>query len=39
MNLDIACGQNKADGWVGIDIAADTHADIVHDLLSFPWPI
>jgi hypothetical protein len=35
--LDIACGQAKAEGWVGIDLAGD--ADITHDLFSFPWPI
>jgi predicted SAM-dependent methyltransferase len=35
--LDIACGQNKAEGFTGIDLAGD--ADIVHDLFSFPWPI
>lgn len=37
MKLDIACGQNKEEGWVGIDLSGD--ADIVHDLFSFPWPI
>ena len=35
--LDVACGQNKAEGFTGIDIAGD--ADIVHDLFVFPWPI
>jgi hypothetical protein len=35
--LDIACGQTKPEGWVGIDLAGD--ADIVHDLFVFPWPI
>lgn len=38
LKLDIACGNAKAPGWTGIDIAGD-HADIVHDLFSFPWPI
>jgi hypothetical protein len=37
MRLDVACGQNKAEGFTGIDLAGD--ADIVHDLFSFPWPI
>lgn len=37
MKLDIACGQAKAKGYKGIDLAGD--ADIVHDLFTFPWPI
>lgn len=35
--LDLACGQAKREGYVGIDIAGD--ADIYHDLLVTPWPI
>ena len=35
--LDIACGQNKQQGFKGIDIAGD--ADILHDLNDFPWPV
>jgi hypothetical protein len=35
--LDIACGQNKKKGFIGIDLAGD--ADIVHDLFVTPWPI
>lgn len=35
--LDIACGQNKQEGFTGIDIAGD--ADIVHNLNTYPWPI
>lgn len=35
--LDIACGQAKAEGFTGIDLAGD--ADIVADLFEFPWPI
>ncbi len=37
VKLDIACGQRKAKGFKGIDLAGD--ADIVHDLFVFPWPI
>jgi predicted SAM-dependent methyltransferase len=37
MKLDIACGQNKAEGFTGIDMSGD--ADIIHDLTTFPWPI
>lgn len=35
--LDIACGQNKQEGFTGIDIAGN--CDIVHDLTVYPWPI
>jgi len=37
--LDIACGQNKQEGWIGIDICKTDQADIVHDLRVTPWPI
>lgn len=39
LKLDIACGQRKLQGFKGIDIAPDSDADIVHDLMQFPWPI
>lgn len=35
--LDLACGQNKQEGFTGIDIAGD--CDIKHDLLKTPWPV
>ena len=34
--IDIACGQAKQPGFIGIDIAGD--ADILHDLNIYPWP-
>lgn len=34
--LDLACGQNKREGFVGVDESGD--ADIIHDLFSFPYP-
>jgi SAM-dependent methyltransferase len=37
--LDIGCGSAKTPGAVGLDISAETEADIVHDLDSFPYPI
>jgi SAM-dependent methyltransferase len=37
--LDIGCGSAKYPGAVGLDISADTDADIVHDLDAFPYPI
>jgi predicted SAM-dependent methyltransferase len=39
LNLDIACGQAKPEGWVGIDLADCPGVDIRHDLSVFPWPI
>jgi SAM-dependent methyltransferase len=37
--LDVGCGSSKRPGAVGLDISADTDADIVHDLDVFPYPI
>ena len=37
--LDIGCGSAKFPGAVGLDISANTDADIVHDLDVFPYPI
>jgi SAM-dependent methyltransferase len=37
--LDIGCGAVKVPGSVGLDISADTAADVVHDLDAFPYPI
>lgn len=39
IKLDIACGQNKREGFVGIDIASCKGVDIKHDLFKFPWPV
>jgi SAM-dependent methyltransferase len=37
--LDLGCGSQKAPGAVGVDMSADTDADIVHDLDAFPYPL
>jgi SAM-dependent methyltransferase len=37
--LDVGCGSAKHPGAVGLDISADTDADIVHDLDVVPYPI
>lgn len=37
--LDIACGQNKQQDAIGIDISPCDGVDIVHDLWTYPWPI
>jgi len=36
--LDIACGNNKKEGFVGVDVCKTEQADIVHDLNVYPWP-
>lgn len=37
--LDLACGNNKHEGFLGVDIAlAGTQADIICDLEKYPWP-
>lgn len=38
LRVSLACGQNKPEGFIGVDIAATDGVDIVHDLESFPWP-
>lgn len=38
LRVNLACGQKKQDGWVGVDVAALPGVDVVHDLLRFPWP-
>lgn len=37
--LDLACGQNKQEGYFGIDIFPGENVDAVADLTVFPWPI
>jgi SAM-dependent methyltransferase len=39
MMLDVGCGPNKREGYVGIDITPYPGVDVVHDLNSFPWPL
>jgi len=37
--LDIGCGRNKLPGAEGIDFAANSVADVRHDLNVFPYPL
>lgn len=37
MRLDIACGQNKREGFMGVDIASGPGVDFVWDLEQYPW--
>lgn len=38
IKLDIACGQNKREGFMGVDIAPGPGVDVVWDLEQYPWP-
>lgn len=39
MKLDLGVGNNKQEGFIGVDIVKEgTQADIEHNLLTFPWP-
>ncbi len=37
LKLSLACGDNKPEGFKGVDIAKTASADYVQDLLKFPW--
>ena len=39
VKLDLACGQNKNPGFIGMDVLPYPGVDIVHNALVFPWPI
>ncbi len=39
IRLDIGCGANKQDGFVGLDIRPLETVDINHDFESIPWPL
>lgn len=36
--LDVGCGWNKTPGSIGMDANPKTHADVIHDLGSIPYP-
>lgn len=38
LKLNLACGQVKLPGFIGVDIVKTKVADIVHDLTKVPWP-
>lgn len=38
VKVDLACGDNKEEGFIGVDIADTESADKVHDLRVAPWP-
>jgi SAM-dependent methyltransferase len=39
LKLDLACGNNKREGFLGVDKFATDATDHTFDLLTFPWPI
>jgi SAM-dependent methyltransferase len=39
IKLDLGCGGNKQEGFVGMDKRKVKGVDIVHDIQEFPWPI
>lgn len=38
IKLDLACGDNKKEGFTGVDITQTSSTDVVWDLMKFPWP-
>lgn len=36
--LDLGCGDNKCEGYLGVDQFRTPSVDIVHNLFDFPWP-
>lgn len=38
MRVNLGCGSNRRNGWIGVDRVQTPAADIVHDLDQGPWP-
>jgi SAM-dependent methyltransferase len=38
VRLDLGCGQNKKEGFLGVDAEKAPGVDVVHDLRVHPWP-
>ena len=38
LKLDLGCGDNKREGFKGVDFVKTEQTDYVHDLFTFPWP-
>jgi len=38
MNLNLGCGYEKVDGFIGVDDDAECKPDVLHDLTVTPWP-
>lgn len=39
MRLDLGCGPNKEEGYIGMDKTQYEGVDIVHDIEDTPWPV
>lgn len=39
LRLDLGCGDNKREGFLGVDVVKTPTSDIVQDLRRFPWPM
>lgn len=39
IRLDVGCGENKQEGFVGMDARLLKGVDIVHNVEEFPWPL
>ena len=37
LKIDLACGDNKKEGFLGVDICKTDSVDIVYDLEKYPW--
>jgi SAM-dependent methyltransferase len=38
LKLDLGCGDNKREGFKGVDFVKTKSTDYVHDLMKTPWP-
>lgn len=38
LRIDLACGQRKKEGFIGVDAVGGPGVDIVHNLDEYPWP-
>jgi SAM-dependent methyltransferase len=38
VKIDLACGANKKEGYIGVDFVETSDTDVIHDLNQYPWP-
>jgi predicted SAM-dependent methyltransferase len=38
VKVDLACGDNKREGFIGVDFVETSSTDVVFDLQTYPWP-
>ena len=38
IKVDLACGNSKKEGYIGVDIVETANTDVVHNLNQYPWP-